>query len=708
MKAICVGLAFALTGCAGDSPERQGGTTDTQVISFPEIPTSDSIAEVEARSDTTEVFSDTFEPPPDLSDTSPEDAEDLSDFKTETSELADVPDDIGPSDTPDEPADSSDTSNASDAHEVDISGTCGDGTCDPTENCLSCPDCECPFHCGADILISEYLEGTSWNKALEIANFTGLEVDLEGYFLWKITNGGGWSEASPFPLTGRLAHGEVIVLCHELSLPGILSRCDLPSDSGTFEFNGDDAVALVKDDIIIDLIGEEGPDPGVGWSVGSTEDATAEHTLRRRPERVDGSPDWAQEAQTWQVLDRDLVADLGAHSFAARCEREVEPDPICGDDECNGLETCASCSEDCGVCGPSAGDLVITEVNFDANWFEVISVADHALDLSLLELRGSLDEGTGTFEKAELLAPLTLIGPGDALVFGAGPEPFLDVPYTGFSLDPSTDVIEFFQGGAYSQTIDRLAWDAPMVEGPAWSLSFTATDADMNDSSSAWCNADPSPGIANATCPRCGDLACNGLETCETCASDCGACPIYACASDLFLSEYVEGSSNNKALEIANFTGVDVDLGSYAIWKITNGAGTGWEGAKKVALSGILRHGETFVFCHAASSTAVLERCDLVSISTTVTAIDFNGDDAVGLAGAGVLIDAIGQEGPDPGTAWPVGDTPLGTLDHTLRRRAGVLGPNPTWGSAATEWEVLETDEFSGLGDHQSGLICSP
>jgi hypothetical protein len=122
----------------------------------------------------------------------------------------------------------------------------------------------------------------------------------------------------------------------------------------------------------------------------------------------------------------------------------------------------------------------------------------------------------------------------------------------------------------------------------------------------------------------------------------------------------------------------------------------------------VLAHGDTFVFCHASASASVLERCDLVSVSTTVTAIDFNGDDAVGLARDGELIDTLGEEGPDPGTAWAVGTEPLGTLDHTLRRRPEVLGPNAIWASASAEWEVFETDDFGGLGDHQPGFICAP
>ena len=39
-----------------------------------------------------------------------------------------------------------------------------------------------------------------------------------------------------------------------------------------------------------------------------------------------------------------------------------------------------------------------------------------------------------------------------------------------------------------------------------------------------------------------------------------GAPGAFAAPSDLFFSEYIEGSSNNKALEIFNGTGAPIDL----------------------------------------------------------------------------------------------------------------------------------------------------
>ena len=44
--------------------------------------------------------------------------------------------------------------------------------------------------------------------------------------------------------------------------------------------------------------------------------------------------------------------------------------------------------------------------------------------------------------------------------------------------------------------------------------------------------------------------------------------------TDLFISEYVEGSSNNKALELYNPTNEAIDLSKYSLSRWSNGATT--------------------------------------------------------------------------------------------------------------------------------------
>ena len=67
--------------------------------------------------------------------------------------------------------------------------------------------------------------------------------------------------------------------------------------------------------------------------------------------------------------------------------------------------------------------------------------------------------------------------------------------------------------------------------------------------------------------------------------------PVKAAPSELFFSEYIEGSSYNKALEIYNGTGAAIDLaaGSYTIAIYFNGSATA---GTTIALTGTVDDGD--------------------------------------------------------------------------------------------------------------------
>jgi len=173
------------------------------------------------------------------------------------------------------------------------------------------------------------------------------------------------------------------------------------------------------------------------------------------------------------------------------------------------------------------------------------------------------------------------------------------------------------------------------------------------------------------------------------------AAPVTGNTPDLFFSEYVEGSSNNKALEIYNPTSGTVDLSAYAVKLYSNG---GTAATQALALTGTLDPGKTLVLLNSSFTTAVTIPG---SIKSAVT--NFNGDDAVTLEKSGAVIDAIGQVGFDPGTAWTGGA--VTTLDKTLRRKPGIVhGSVPAAAPAvwdpSVEWSVFAIDAFDGLGSH--------
>lgn len=164
-------------------------------------------------------------------------------------------------------------------------------------------------------------------------------------------------------------------------------------------------------------------------------------------------------------------------------------------------------------------------------------------------------------------------------------------------------------------------------------------------------------------------------------------------ANDLFFSEYIEGSSNNKAIEIFNGTAQTVDLSQYTVELYSNGATAP---GNSFTLSGTLESGKVYII---ANSSAVAAIKDISNATATVTY--FNGDDALLLKHNGTVIDSFGIVGQDPGSYW--GTATDNTTDHTLVRKSTI-----TQGDAdaaddfdpAVQWVFLEKDDFSNLGKH--------
>jgi len=173
--------------------------------------------------------------------------------------------------------------------------------------------------CG-NLFFSEYLEGASNNKALEIYNPTGQPVDLSQYTVNTYANG-VIVATNTLVLSGTLAPGDVYVIANAQADAIILAQSDITS-AVTF-FNGDDAVELTQNGVPIDVIGVVGVDPGTSWSVGSG--TTENNTLVRNPEFFEGTTDWTLGATQWTVFPNNTMDMLGAHT-AIPCTT----DPIVG------------------------------------------------------------------------------------------------------------------------------------------------------------------------------------------------------------------------------------------------------------------------------------------------------------------------------------------------------------------------------------------
>lgn len=205
-----------------------------------------------------------------------------------------------------------------------------------------------------DLLISEYVEGSSNNKAIEIYNPSTAAVDLaaEGYQLRQYSNG-SLTVGLTINLTGTVAPGEDFVFAHALSNAAILAVADQTANLGLF--NGDDVVALAKNGVNIDVIGQIGVDPGTEWGTGLT--STADNTLRRASGIVVGDPDGTDPfdpAVEWVGFATDTVDDLGARG----ADVDPEPTPVA---DCVVTPTPISAVQGSGAASPLAGTNVMVK-----------------------------------------------------------------------------------------------------------------------------------------------------------------------------------------------------------------------------------------------------------------------------------------------------------------------------------------------------------
>ena len=181
-----------------------------------------------------------------------------------------------------------------------------------------------------------------------------------------------------------------------------------------------------------------------------------------------------------------------------------------------------------------------------------------------------------------------------------------------------------------------------------------------------------------------GEITVNSTET----LTDCG---------DLFFSEYVEGSGNNKAIEIYNPTTEAVDLSEYEIHRLNNGSTEGFIGT----LAGTILAGDVFVIAANNAETPLTATADLLMTDLVL----FNGDDVLILLHNSDTLDVFGEIGVQPEDEWSIGE--FGTEDGTLVRNPTVLKGQTDWTIGLSEWTSFPQDEFQFLGSHSNNTCTT-
>ena len=200
--------------------------------------------------------------------------------------------------------------------------------------------------------------------------------------------------------------------------------------------------------------------------------------------------------------------------------------------------------------------------------------------------------------------------------------------------------------------------------------------------------------------------------------------------ADLFISEYVEGSGNNKALEIYNPTSSTIDLSDYIVIRYSNGA-TSASASNAVQLVGSILPNDVHVGVISKLNSSGSGQDVPVDMALQSKADEFycpdynvsnawywNGNDAIVLAKGSIneitnatIIDVFGRVGEDPGSGAWTADTASGftqgawwTMNHTLIRKSSVLvgdtDPIDLFNPSA-EWDSIPEDSWGDLGVHE-------
>jgi len=149
------------------------------------------------------------------------------------------------------------------------------------------------------LMISKYLEGSLYNRSIELFNISEETIDLSLYHLSLYLDGSS-SINYTINMTGLLEPGETFIISYPNSDLSILEKSDLLSES--LLFNGNDTVTLdYYNNETVDAIGT------IGWGLFYLDD----QTLVRKP--TVSAPNSLFSIDEWDSYTKDYIVLFGSH-----------------------------------------------------------------------------------------------------------------------------------------------------------------------------------------------------------------------------------------------------------------------------------------------------------------------------------------------------------------------------------------------------------
>jgi hypothetical protein len=163
----------------------------------------------------------------------------------------------------------------------------------------------------SDLFLSQFVQGSGNNQALQIYNPTSVPIDMSVYSILLSTNGG--ANMTQYNLSGSIAPQAVYVLANPSAEAGITNVAN--TTSPFINFDGTGAVALLHNADTVDIIGQLHVNPGgSGWAVPGG--STVGHTLIRNYYDHAGDTSWANAGPSWNAFAQDMIDSLGFHNSA--------------------------------------------------------------------------------------------------------------------------------------------------------------------------------------------------------------------------------------------------------------------------------------------------------------------------------------------------------------------------------------------------------